>query len=111
MLDHRRTLTVHRAPTLAIVTQFDLLPEQPTAWDNVRRFGPPGLLAVVAFLFIVQNTESTHFRFLWFDFEWPLWIMLVASMIIGAAIAALIAWRVKVRRSRRAALAAQTVEQ
>ena len=40
------------------MSDFDLLPDQPGAADQVRRVGPPALIAVAALLFIVQNTES-----------------------------------------------------
>jgi uncharacterized integral membrane protein len=74
-----------------------LLPEQPSTSDNLRRFGPAAIIAVVALLFILQNTESVRFNFLWFDFRWPLWAMLLVFMAIGA----LMAWGVDRRRTRR----------
>ena len=76
-----------------------LLPEQPSASDNVRRFGPPALIAVVALLFILQNTESVRFNFLWFDFDWPLWVMLLVFAVVGALVAVGIGRR-RARRSR-----------
>ena len=74
-----------------------LLPEQPSTSDNLRRFGPAAIIIAVALLFILQNTASVRFNFLWFDFRWPLWAMLLAFMAIGA----LIAWGVDRRRTRR----------
>lgn len=66
---------------------------QVTTWESggisaehIRRFGPGALIAVIALLFVAQNTDSVKFEFLWFDFEWPLWIMLVIFMAAGAAI-------------------------
>ena len=61
-----------------------LLPDQPTTIDQVRRFGPPALIALVALLFVVQNTDSVPFSFLWFEFVWPLWIMLLVFMALVA---------------------------
>jgi uncharacterized integral membrane protein len=63
-----------------------LLPEQPSSTDHVRRFGPPALIAFAALLFIVQNTESVQFNFLWFEFRWPLWIMLMVFAVVGAVV-------------------------
>ena len=75
-----------------------LLPDQPSTTDQIRRVGPPAIIAIVALLFILQNTESVRFNFLWFNFRWPLWAMLLVFMGIGA----LIALGVAHRRSRRA---------
>ncbi len=74
-----------------------LLPDQPSPTDQVRRFGPIAVIAIVALLFIFQNTESANFDFLWFNFRWPLWAMLLVFMAIGAAVA----WGVGRRRARR----------
>lgn len=63
-----------------------LLPDQPSTGEQMRRFGPPAVLAFVALLFIVQNTESVSFNFLWFEFRWPLWIMLLVFMLGGAVV-------------------------
>ncbi len=60
--------------------------EQPSTFELVRRFGPPGVLVVAALLFVVQNTEATRFDFLWFEFEWPLWVMLVVFAAVGAVV-------------------------
>lgn len=59
---------------------------EPSTTEVVIRFGPPLLLAVAALLFVVQNADSTAFNLLWFDFESPLWVMLVAFAVVGAAI-------------------------
>lgn len=69
------------------------------AVDLVRRYGLPVVLIVVGVLFVVQNTARTQFNFLWFEFDWPLWIMLV----VFAAIGAVIAWAVGLRRRARKA--------
>ena len=67
--------------------------------EQVRKFGPAGVLAVLALLFVFQNTEDANFSFLWFDFTAPLWIMLLLSMVVGAAIF----WGAVQRRRRRKA--------
>lgn len=84
------------------MSDLPLLPEQPTTTEQVRRFGPPALIALVGLLFVVQNTKSVTFNFLWFDFRWPLWIMLVVFMGIGAVVAYGIARRIRNRRARTA---------
>lgn len=82
------------------VSDLPLLPEQPSTTDQVRRFGLPALIAIAALLFVFQNTDSVTFNFLWFDFRWPLWIMLLVFMAIGA----LVFWGAeRRRRARRAA--------
>jgi uncharacterized integral membrane protein len=65
--------------------------------DLVRRYWLPVVLMVVGVLFVVQNTARTQFNFLWFQFDWPLWIMLV----VFAAIGAVVAWAAGVRRRAR----------
>lgn len=82
------------------MSDLPLLPDQPSATDHARRFGPPALIALVALLFVVQNTESVSFNFLWFEFRWPLWIMLVVFMVVGAVVSYGIARRRRARRSR-----------
>jgi uncharacterized integral membrane protein len=72
---------------------------QVSATERVRKFGPPAFLAVVALLFVFQNTNETQFSFLWFDFDAPLWIILLISMIVGAVIF----WGAARRRAKRRA--------
>lgn len=66
------------------MSDLPLLPDQPSTADQLRRFGPAALMTLIGLLFILQNTESTTFSFLWFNFRSPLWIMLLVSMGIGA---------------------------
>ena len=68
------------------MSDLPLLPEQPTPTDQVSRFGPLAIVTIIGLLFVLQNTRSATFNFLWFEFRWPLWIMLVVFMCIGAAI-------------------------
>jgi uncharacterized integral membrane protein len=68
------------------MSDLPLLPEQPSNTDQVRRFGPPALIGLAALLFILQNTRSVTFNILWFEFRWPLWIMLAVFMAIGAVV-------------------------
>ncbi len=86
------------------MSEFDLLPDQPTAYEQVRRFGPPAVIAVVALLFIVQNTNSVRFNFLWFEFAWPLWIMLIVFMAVGIVVFYGAARRRRARKNKAARL-------
>ena len=81
------------------MSDLPLLPDQPSTIDRFRRFGPPALIALIALLFVVQNTDSVPFSFLWFGFRWPLWIMLLVFTTIGALVALGVARR---RRSLKA---------
>lgn len=84
------------------MSDLPLLPEQPTTTDQVRRFGPIALITLVGILFVFQNTESIGFNFLWFEFRTPLWIMLLASMAIGAVVSYGVARRRRWRKERAA---------
>ncbi len=84
------------------MSDLPLLPDQPTTADHVRRFGPAVLIALVGLLFVVQNTRSVTFSFLWFEFRWPLWIMLIVFMGVGAAVAYGVARRRRTRSERAA---------
>jgi uncharacterized integral membrane protein len=82
------------------VSDLPLLPDQPSTTDQLRRFAVPALVALIALLFVVQNTESVTFNFLWFEFRWPLWIMLVVFMAVGAVVFYGAARRRRARKSR-----------
>lgn len=83
------------------MSDLPLLPEQPTTTDQVRRFGPPALIALIALLFVVQNTDSVPLSFLWFEFNAPLWIMLLIFMAIGAILFYGVARRRRWRKARK----------
>ncbi|MGB0114062.1 MAG: LapA family protein [Ilumatobacteraceae bacterium] len=86
------------------MSNFDYLPDeqQPSSLDHARRFGPAAVIGLVSLLFILQNTENVTFNFLWFDFRWPLWIMLIGFMVAGAAVGWGITHRIKSRKTRQA---------
>lgn len=85
------------------MSNFDLLPDnqQPSSTDQVRRFGPPMVIGLLALLFILQNTEDTEFNVLWLEFRLPLWIMLLLFMVVGAIVAFGITRRIKTRKERK----------
>jgi len=86
--------------TVVPTNDLPLLPDQPSTADHVRRFCPPAVAALVALLFIAQNANSVTFEFLWFEFRWPLWIMLTVFMAIGAAIFWGVERHLRTRRAR-----------
>ena len=67
-----------------------------------------GVIATVAaVIFMVQNGQSTQFDWLWFDFELPLWTVLIGGIALGVALLAavlLVHWyrQRRIERRRRA---------
>jgi uncharacterized integral membrane protein len=55
-----------------------------------------GVIAILALLFVFQNTESGVFNFLFFDFSAPLWLWLLGIFAAGFATG----WLFKGRRAR-----------
>lgn len=51
------------------------------------------ILAVVSVLFVVLNNEKTEINFLVASPKWPMWVLVVASMILGFLLAKLTSWR------------------
>jgi uncharacterized integral membrane protein len=58
------------------------------------------VVTVAAAVFVVQNNQSTHFDWLWFDFELPLWTALLGAMAVGVLLL-VIGFVVHERRQRR----------
>ncbi|MDM7854605.1 LapA family protein [Cellulomonas alba] len=56
------------------------------------------LLAAVLVL-VLQNTKETTFELFWMSVSAPLWILVVASLVLGF----LIGWLLRSRRSKRRA--------
>jgi uncharacterized integral membrane protein len=71
----------------------------PVTADQVRRFGPPALIGLAALLFIFQNTNEVRFNFLFIDFEWPLWIMLLVFAAVGAVVFWAVSRRIQARKA------------
>ena len=55
-----------------------------------RRLGGAGIASLtgVALLvtFMIQNTESVRLDFLFWNFTWPLWLLTIASALLGALV-------------------------
>jgi uncharacterized integral membrane protein len=58
------------------------------------------LLTLAVAIFVVQNNQSTHFDWLWFDFQLPLWTALLGAMAFGALMI-VVGFAVHERRQRR----------
>jgi len=37
-------------------------------------------------IFMIQNTESVRLDFLFWNFTWPLWLLTIASAVLGALV-------------------------
>jgi len=48
------------------------------------------VLAVIALVFILQNGADTQLNFLWFDFTWPAWLVIILTLVIGVVAGLLI---------------------
>lgn len=51
------------------------------------------LVAVVAILFVVLNNNKTEINLIAVSPEWPMWVLVIASMVIGFLLAKLTGWR------------------
>ena len=65
-----------------------------------------GVGLIIAVVFIAQNTERVPMEFLWFDVEWPLWVIMVAMLLVGAAVGQAVVY-MRARRKRKADAAAR----
>ena len=59
------------------------------------------LLAASAALLVVQNTETVRLRWLWFDADAPMWMMLAGALVAGLLAGPLIVFGVRHSRRRR----------
>lgn len=73
---------------------------QPEAAPEVRRQRPAprgrgrlvvvAVIAVLVAVFILQNGADTQLNFLWFDFTWPAWLVILLTLAIGVVAGLLI---------------------
>ena len=68
---------------------------------QLRRFGPPAVIALFGLIFILQNLDTISVDFLWFTFKAQLWLLLVIFACIGA----IVFWGVQRRRAAKKARA------
>jgi uncharacterized integral membrane protein len=69
---------------------------------QLRRFGPPAVLALFGLIFILQNLDTISVDFLWFTFRAQLWLLLVIFACIGAVVF----WGIQRRRAAKKTRAA-----
>ena len=62
-------------------------------WRPTKKEVIGAVIAVVALIAILQNTRTAHFSFLFFDFNAPVWIWLLAIFAAGFATGLLVARR------------------
>jgi len=58
------------------------------------------VVAIIILIFVIQNTQDWKFKFLFWDFTWPAWLMLVITLIIGFAIGFLVSALLRRRKKR-----------
>lgn len=51
------------------------------------------VVAVIAALFVVLNNEKAEINFVVASPEWPMWVLVVASLALGFLLAKLTGWR------------------
>lgn len=59
-----------------------------------------GVIAVLLLVFVFQNTAKVSFSFLFFDFTWPMWLMLLITLLIGFVVGFLTSAMLRRRRRR-----------
>jgi uncharacterized integral membrane protein len=55
-----------------------------------RRLGGGAIASLIAagllVIFMIQNTKSVRLDFLFWNFTWPLWLLTIASALLGALV-------------------------
>lgn len=59
-----------------------------------------GVIAVLVLVFILQNGADTQLNYLWFDFTWPAWLLIVISLVVGVVAGLLIGAYARYSRRR-----------
>jgi uncharacterized integral membrane protein len=60
-----------------------------------------GVAAILALIFILQNTDSHRIRFLFWDNDTSTWVVIVIALVLGAVIDRVATWAWRRRRTRR----------
>lgn len=64
--------------------------EQGATNQGSRRLGGGAIASLVGvavlLVFVVQNTESIRFNFLFLEFTWPLWLYTIVVALFGALV-------------------------
>ena len=58
--------------------------------DERRRLGGGAIAAIgggaLLVIFMLQNTEDVRVEFLFWDFTWPVWLIVIVSAVVGALV-------------------------
>ena len=64
--------------------------QSPSSKSEGRRLGGGAIASLIGvgllFVFMIQNTEDAQIDFLGWSFTWPLWLVALASAILGAVV-------------------------
>lgn len=64
-----------------------------TSTGDLVRLVPPAILLIVVVAFALANTQKVKVDFLFTETDAPLILVLLATAVVGAIIAALVRWR------------------
>ncbi len=83
----------------------DVQPESPNTREiNTKQVASLVLaVALIAGLiaFVVQNSESTPIKWLWWNTSAPLWVVIVISVVAGSLLLEITGWLIRRRRKDR----------
>jgi uncharacterized integral membrane protein len=64
--------------------------QSPSSQSEGRRVGGGAIASLIGvgllIIFMIQNTQSVQLDFLIWSFTWPLWLLSLASAILGAVV-------------------------
>jgi uncharacterized integral membrane protein len=81
-------------------------PRTDEQWRPTPKMIIGAIIGLLAFVFIVQNTDKGTVQFLWMDFTTSYWIWLLLMFLCGGVVGYMVA----VRRAKRAASSGKTDE-
>jgi uncharacterized integral membrane protein len=76
----------------------------PARARNRRWVGPVVFLTLIVtpvLILIFSNTESRRVEFAWWEWNAPLWVILVVTFVAGAVVTRAAAWAMRTMRKRR----------
>jgi uncharacterized integral membrane protein len=59
------------------------------------------VVAILAVVFIAQNANDSHVKFLFFDGTMSLWVVILLSIIAGVVLDRLVTWMLRRRKAKR----------
>lgn len=73
----------------------------PADWRRYAKFTTWGVVALIAIIFLVSNSESTNVSFVFFSVTVSLWIVLLGMLLIGFGLGWSASWWTRRRRRKR----------